>query len=253
MIKKMNNTQKINFYRENGYIKIKNIFTKKEIKKLKEYVDQINRFKPKKGKWMIYFDSFKNKEFLTRTENFIDYHKGIKKILNKKIFNKFISDMVGSRIILFKDKINWKYPGAKGFEPHQDAQVWEDLYKKIKSFFSVTVSVDKTDEKNGCLEIVPKKHNVGLLGNNKSAIPNSIVKKMNWKKIKTKPGEVIVFDAYTPHHSNGNKSKKPRRMIYLTYNAKKDGDLRKNYYKNKRISFPPNNERKKGKKYKYLI
>ena len=42
-------------------------------------------------------------------------------------------------------------------------------------------------------------------------------------------------------------------MIYLTYNAKKDGNLKKEYFKNKRQSFPPNNERKKGKKYKYLI
>ena len=126
------------------------------------------------------------------------------------------------------------------------------LYKSEK-FFSVTISVDKTDKFNGCLEVVAKKQNLGLLGSNKSAISSSLVNKMKWKKIKTKPGDIIIFDAYTPHRSSGNKSTKPRRMIYLTYNSKKDGDLRKDYYKNKRISFPPNNERKKGKKYKYLI
>ena len=42
-------------------------------------------------------------------------------------------------------------------------------------------------------------------------------------------------------------------MIYLTYNAKKDGDLKKEYFIKKRKSFPPNIERKKGRKYKYLI
>ena len=42
-------------------------------------------------------------------------------------------------------------------------------------------------------------------------------------------------------------------MIYLTYNAKKDGNLKQKYFKDKRKSFPPNIERKKGKKYKYLI
>ena len=41
--------------------------------------------------------------------------------------------------------------------------------------------------------------------------------------------------------------------MYLTYNARKDGNLRKEYFKNKRISFPPNNERVKGRIYKYLI
>ena len=41
--------------------------------------------------------------------------------------------------------------------------------------------------------------------------------------------------------------------MYLTYNAKKDGDFRKEYFEDKRRSFPPNNERLKNKKYKYLI
>ncbi len=47
------------------------------------------------------------------------------------------------------------------------------------------------------------------------------------EKLKTKPGDVILFGAYTPHRSGPNKTKKARRMMYLTYNAKKDGDLRK--------------------------
>ena len=249
----MTNITKINYYKTNGFIKVRGIFSKNEIISLKKYVKEINNFKPTAGKWMIYYDRFKNKKYLTRTENFIDYHKKIKKILTKKKYYKIMSDLTDYKTVLFKDKINWKYPGAKGFEPHQDAQVWEKLYKKVKSFFSVTISVDKTDKLNGCLEVAPKVQNLGLLGTNKSAISSTLVNKMKWKKIKTKPGDIIIFDAYTPHRSSGNKSTKPRRMIYLTYNSKKDGDLRKDYYKNKRISFPPNNERKKGKKYKYLI
>ena len=66
-------------------------------------------------------------------------------------------------------------------------------------------------------------------------------------------GDLILFGAYTPHRSKKNKTNKPRRMMYLTYNAKKDGDLRKKYFKDKRLNYPPNNERTKGKQYKYLI
>ena len=40
---------------------------------------------------------------------------------------------------------HWKHPNANGFEPHQDAQVWEYLYPKIKSFISLAISVDKTN------------------------------------------------------------------------------------------------------------
>tara|TARA_Y100001970_G_C14060290_1_gene763812 strand:+ start:118 stop:876 length:759 start_codon:yes stop_codon:yes gene_type:complete len=252
MNKNERNTQK-KFYNENGFIKVKNFFTKREIKILKNLVESIEQMKPEKGKQMIYQDSYNKKSFLTRTENFYDYHRGMKKFLNKKKILNLLSNLVGSKPILFKDKINWKYPGGKGFEPHQDGQVWQSLYKNIRSFISFTISIDKTNEKNGCLEIVRKKHKQGLLGTKSSAISKKIVSKLKWEKLKTKPGDVILFGAYTPHRSGPNKTKKARRMMYLTYNAKKDGDLRKEYFKNKRISYPPNFERIEGKKYKYLI
>ena len=62
-----------------------------------------------------------------------------------------------------------------------------------------------------------------------------------------------IKDLDISNRSGPNKTNKARRMMYLTYNAKKDGDLRKEYFKNKRISYPPNIERIEGKKYKYLI
>ena len=161
--------------------------------------------------------------------------------------------ILGKKSILFKDKINWKYPDANGFEPHQDAQVWENLYKNVRSFLSMTISIDKTTVKNGCLEVVEKKHKEGLFGDNKTAIPKHIVKKFKWKKITTQPGDLILFGAYTPHRSKKNNTNKARKMMYLSYNAKKDGDLRKKYFKDKRKNYPPNNERIPGNHYKYLI
>ncbi len=241
------------FFKENGFIKIKNFFNKKELNQLISYVDDIEKLKPKKGKMMMYNDKIKNRNYLTRTENFYEFHLGMKQFLRKKKIKNLLEYLLEDKPILFKDKINWKYPGANGFEPHQDAQVWENLYKNIKSFLSMTISIDASNEKNGCLELVKKKHLQGLFGNNKSAIPKKFTRKFKWLKIKTNPGDLVFFGAYTPHRSKKNKTKNPRRMMYLTYNAKKDGDLRKDYFFNKRKSFPPNIERKKNKNYKYLI
>lgn len=144
----MKNLKKnINFYYNNGYLKIKSFFSKNEVNNLKRLINEIEKLKPKKGKHMIYKDLLNKKEILTRTENFYDYHKGIKKFLSKKKIYHLLKRITGHESILFKDKINWKYPGAEGFEPHQDAQVWEPLYKKVKSFFSLTISIDKTTKK----------------------------------------------------------------------------------------------------------
>jgi 2-aminoethylphosphonate dioxygenase len=247
------NDKHLSFYKINGFLKVSNFFTSTELNQLKKYVLEINNLEPKIGKEMIYFDKKKKKIFLTRTENFIKFHKNFKKFLKKKKLVNLIDKILGKKSILFKDKINWKYPGADGFEPHQDAQVWEYLYPKIKSFVSLSISINETNIKNGCLKVVRKKHTNGLLGDNKSSINEKIVKQFKWENILTKPGDIVFFDSYTPHMSGPNRSKKSRKIIYLTYNAKKDGNLKEAYFNNKRKSFPPNIERIKGKNYKYLI
>lgn len=243
----------INFFKINGYLKLTKVFSSEDIIKLKKYVDEIEKYKEKKNKYMIYYEKFKGISFLTRTENFLPYHKKLRELIKEKKISSLVDTLINQKSILFKDKINWKYPKAKGFQPHQDAQVWESLYPKIKTFLSLSISIDKTNKENGSLEVVKQMHRNGLLGSNKSAIKNKLVKKMKWKRIDTKPGDIIFFDSYTPHRSGNNLSKSSRRIIYLTYNALKDGDLRKEYFINKRKSFPPNYERKKGKRYRYLI
>ena len=41
------------------------------------YVDEIERFKPQKNKYMIYFDKVSGVMCKTRTENFLKYHKNL--------------------------------------------------------------------------------------------------------------------------------------------------------------------------------
>ena len=55
------------------------------------------------------------------------------------------------------------------------------VFENIRSFISFTILIDKTNEKNGCLEIVRKKHKKGLLGTKSSAISKKIVSKLKWE------------------------------------------------------------------------
>ena len=126
----MNNKEKQKkFYDKNGFIKITDFFSQAEISQLKKIVNEIEVLKPEKNKQMIYKDYHKKKLLLTRTENFYDHNLKMRNFLTKKKIVNLLSNLIGSKPSLFKDKINWKYPGANGFEPHQDAQVWENLYK----------------------------------------------------------------------------------------------------------------------------
>ena len=249
-------TQKeIKNYQNNGYLVSRNFFKKKDIENLIKWTDEIEKLKETKGKWMKYYDpSLKDKKnfILTRVENFIEYHKKFKRfILSKKILDQ-LEKIFGAKVVLFKDKINFKYPGAKGFKAHQDATIWKGMYG-IDSFLSVVISIDYSDKNNGRLEIARKKDKIGLIGNGWKEMPKYIENKMYWTPINTKPGDLIVFNDYTPHRSSNNLSNKRRRMLFLTFNNKKNGNHRLEHFKDKRKNFPPNYERKIGKKYIFHI
>ena len=247
--------KQINDYKNNGYLVSRNFFKKKEIDNLIQWTDEVENFKETRGKWMKYYDpSLKNKKqyILTRIENFVEYHKKFRKfILSKKMLNQ-LKKIFGSEIVLFKDKINFKYPGSKGFKAHQDATIWKGMYG-IKSFLTVAISIDASNKNNGRLEIAKKKDKIGLIGDGWKEMPKKLENKMQWTPINTKPGDLIIFNDYTPHRSSNNLSNKRRRMLFLTFNSKKSGNHRKKHFKDKRKNFPPNYERKIGKKYTFHI
>lgn len=247
--------KQISEYDKNGFVICKNFFNKEDIKKIVEWTEEIENFKEVKGKWMKYFDpSLKNKKkyITTRIENFIDYHKKFKNfILDKKILLQ-LKKIVKSDVVLFKDKINFKNPGAKGFKAHQDATIWKGMYG-IKSFLTIVISIDHSNKKNGRLEFAKNKDKIGLIGEGWSEMPKRFENKMNWTPLNTKPGDLIIFNDYTPHRSSNNLSNSKRRMLFLTFNKKKDGNHRVKHFKDKRKNFPPNFERKNSKKYVFHI
>lgn len=250
----INKTQVKN-YKKNGFLVCKNFFSKKDIKNLINWMDEVENFKEVKGKWMKYYDiSLKDKKttILTRIENFFEYHKKFKLFISKKNFLNQIKKVSGYNVVLFKDKINFKNPGGKGFKAHQDATIWQGMYG-ISSFFTLVISIDFSSKKNGRLEFAKDKDKIGLIGKGWKEMPKKVEKKISWTPINTKPGDMILFNDYTPHRSSNNFSNKRRRMLFLTYNKKEEGDFRKKHFKDKRKNFPPNLERKMGKNYVFHI
>ena len=247
---KISNTN-INFFNINGFLVIKNFFSKTDINIISDELNKIiNQYN--KNIYLYYTRSKINKKLiLNRIENFYENNKKIKNILDKKLKNT-IYQIIKSKVYLFKDKVNVKSPGAVGFEPHQDLTIWNNMYN-IKEFITVAVTIDKSNKKNGCLEISPQSHVLGELAKFEKAIPLRIVKKLKWKKLISYPGDIVIFNDKTAHRSDSNLSLKPRRMLFLTFNDMKYGNKIKKYFKDKIKNYPPNNLRKKNIKYNYKI
>lgn len=252
MLSRVLNKKEILAYKSNGFVHCRNIISKKNLKDLYKSVLNVENYPETKNKWMKYFDPrHDDKELiLTRVENFIQYEKFLKKFFNSKKLQKNLEKLYGDKVVLFKDKYHPKLPGAKGFEAHQDATIWEGMYN-MKNYITVCVMLEKATPKNGALEFA--KYNTKkkiLLSKSWSVISKKDQKNLKWKKINTNEGDVIFFDDYIPHRSSNNTSRsETRRSLFITYNHYKYGSKRAKYYKDKRKSYPPNFERKKGKKY----
>lgn len=137
-------------------------------------------------------------------------------------------------VVLFKDKLIFKMPGVDGYTMHQDwAWGWQDLCPS-DDILSVSIQIDGADAQNGCIELFPGYHHTLLtppgIQTNFRAEELAQVDAASGQKIETQPGDVLIFHALTPHQSGKNTANYSRRSLYLTYNAKRAGDLARQYY-----------------------
>lgn len=179
---------------------------------------------------------------LSRVEEFIPYHPALaSKLLGAEI-QGLMSELMGESAILFKEKINFKLPGGKGFPPHQDAPAFTPFGQNYH--ITGMISVDATTPENGCLELVRGRHREGMLScEDDGSLTKSVVDALFWETVTTQPGDLLLFDSYVPHRSGPNLTQGPRRAYYITFNRLSEGDRRAKYYQDKRENFPTEIER----------
>jgi ectoine hydroxylase-related dioxygenase (phytanoyl-CoA dioxygenase family) len=128
---------------------------------------------------------------------------------------------------LFKDKLIFKPPGAKGYDLHQDYISWPSF---PRSFTTVLVPLDPARVENGCTVVYPGYHRHGYLSPADGmyhSLPAEFVASSGSVPLELDPGDVAVFGCFTPHCSAPNLSSGWRRQLYLSYNAAADGGERR--------------------------
>ena len=160
---------------DKGYLVVNNFLSTELSKKLKKRIIDSETTKNKRI-YRYYSRSIKNRELiLNRIENLYLNDQEIRKILSKKVSNLF-KKLFKSNFLMFKDKVNFKNPGAKGFAPHQDSAIWKDMYG-IKEFITLAISLDKSNQSNGCFQVSPKSHLMGDLAKHEKPINKKKEKK----------------------------------------------------------------------------
>ena len=236
-----------NDYKSKGYVLIKNFFTDKEANQIVKYANELEQWEETPFKWMIYFEKDKNTQnkFRTRIENFICYHLELNDFFYSKI-SPLMNELYGDKMILFKDKLNWKIGGGKGFKAHQDHPAWNDF--EPTNYATVALFANNSTIENGCLEFGTSDKKIKCLcPYNKTGLGELDIEyenSLNWTPQPSTPKDLLIFDSFVPHRSHENKTNDPRRIFYFTLNQEKYGNLYDEYTIKKRTEFPPDIERK---------
>lgn len=221
-------------WKNKGYLKIPRFFSAEEVDALQAWVSEISCWKPTSHKWMHHYESTPDGPRLSRSENFVPYHTGMKATVTRGKVVDVVSELMEEPAVLYKEKINYKYPSGGGYAAHQDAPA----YEFVPFHITCLISVDAATRESGCLYFAPGRHQEGFIAlDEKGCIAPETASVMEWDAVPTEPGDILLFGSYIPHKSEPNRSNAPRRIIYLTYNALSQGDWREKYYEDKRHAF----------------
>ena len=218
------------FFKTYGYVILPSQLTFKMKIELQKYVQDIEIDSLKKNSDYIHkfeYDS-NNKKRLCRTENIIK-HNEMNKFLTNGFLSNLVSNLYEKPVLLYKEKINYKYPNTGIYKAHQDITA----YPNSQNHITALINLCPTNELNGSIQFSPLCVNNysenTILGHNNGVICNP--ENLKWTNpISSSFGDIILFNSYIPHRSSENKSKLPRKALYVTYNDEEEGDLRKEYY-----------------------
>jgi ectoine hydroxylase-related dioxygenase (phytanoyl-CoA dioxygenase family) len=170
---------------------------------------------------------------LCRSEDFVPVHAGLRELLCRGALLEVAARLLGEPAVLYKEKVNYKLPGGAGYSPHQDAPA----YPMIEAHVSAMIAVDDAAADNGGLEVVSGCFDTVLHTDARGCIASEVAATLEWQPIDVRAGCTLWFHSRTPHRSRANRSDRPRRALYPTYNAAREGDRRADYYAEKRTRF----------------
>jgi 2-aminoethylphosphonate dioxygenase len=241
-------TYKETFDRD-GFVCIRDFFTNKEVNMIAQNAHYLYDAPEVPGKYMKYHETVDGERQLARVEYFIKYYEDMNDIFRNKL-KPFIEMIIGEKLNILKDKLNWKLAGGDGFKAHQDQPAWSDFPPDY--YVSLAIFADDCTVENGCLEMVRGKHRDGILDNDYDkggGIKGDIVDAMLWEPVLAKKADIVIFDSYVPHKSEKNTTNSSRRIFYFTFNKTIEGDYYEGYFIKKREEFPPDVEKINGKEY----
>ena len=237
-------------FARDGCVAVPGAFGAADMARIERWTGEVAALPEVPGRHWVFHEksAIDGADLINRIEYIAPFHDGFAALT--EVLKRPVAQLFGEPVVLFKEKINFKMPGGDGFAPHQDSQAGWEAY--ASNFVSVMLCIDAATIENGCLEVAPGQHRRGLL-RGMEPLREEDLAGMRFRPLPTRPGDLVFFDAYTPHRSAPNMTATTRRLYFATYNRAAEGDHLARYYADKRKSYPPDIEREPDKEYVYKV
>ncbi|XP_075976586.1 phytanoyl-CoA dioxygenase, peroxisomal-like [Anticarsia gemmatalis] len=221
------------FYKDNGYILLKNLLSEKELSQVIDEYDKL--FKRKNLETMENSWVGKNKDnrksnspYTVKGVHNLQHHHAVfgKLLYNDNILDALEDVMGTENILLHHTKAHFKPPEKGAAYPmHQDYHYFP--YEK-DSMVAVFLHLDAANPENGGLFVYPGSHKLGPqedVGQRESNFHYVDQKKFPLEKatpVIAERGDIVIFSYLLVHGSSLNNSDRPRRMFLAQFASADD-------------------------------
>lgn len=223
--------EQVAFYRENGYLRIPQVFAPDEIDAMADELDwQIATWASDTAGWSgpwrrVYMDEQTEKQSkLIALHDLHRYSKTWCDAVTHPALTGAIADLLGPNVELHHTTLHAKPPETgHPFPMHQD---WAFYEHEDGRYVDCLVHLDDTSDENGCIRFLAGSHHMGALEHIRKNpdgtsctphLPTDQYDLEDTVPVPAKRGDVVVFCIHTIHGSRINRTHKMRRMVRVGY------------------------------------
>ena len=207
-------------YQRDGFVIPKYRLNTKDLEKLKDAtLDLIDTYPH------IPTEGLVSPHILYAGSNRSDIHSTFLEICKLTPLLDIVDQLIGPDIIVWGSRIFSKAPQTGRATPwHQDGEYWP-----IRPLATVTVwiSIDESNEENGCLKILSGSNRTQTLLPHQSLtgkgaaldkeIKPEFIKNEDIVSVPLEPGQMVIFDVFTAHGASPNFSEQRRAGFAIRY------------------------------------